>query len=518
MIYIIERGIMEKILKLSQLLLDIANLSNNHDPEVIGLSLDSRTTSQGDLFFALSGTNSDGRKYINDAIVQGAVAVIYDQEGCEGFHLTGVTVPMVPIIHLKEKVGVIAARFCDHPSTKMTMIGVTGTNGKTSTSQYIAAAFEMIQRRCGVIGTLGYGFPNNLIATSHTTPDALTVQRYLADLYQQGANAVAMEVSSHALSQGRVQGIAFDIGIFTNLTRDHLDYHGNMGNYAAAKRQLFEFPGLRYAIINTDDVFGVELAQSLPGSVAVYGYGTQPDVQNIVNIPMVLAQSIHLNSKGISAKITTPWGEGQLRSRLLGRFNVNNLLAVLTALLILEVPLQTALECLAAINTIPGRMQVLGGGKLPLVVVDYAHTPDALQQVLLALREHTHGKLWGVFGCGGDRDRGKRPLMGQIAERYSDQLVITDDNPRTEDPERIVADIVNGLLCPWAVEVEHDRGTAIAHVIDCAQAGDVILVAGKGHETYQIIGSENIPFSDVAVVQSQLKLRQKLKSNDALGE
>ncbi len=479
-------------------------ISDEQDAFITGLCSDSRQIQRGNCFFALKGMRQDGRDFIPEAVEKGASVVIVDDIASYTGHLS------VPVIHLPQlscQLGEIAARFYQRPADDLTMIGVTGTNGKTSTSQYIAMALQMARKNCGVIGTLGYGFPNDLLPTAHTTSDALTLQKQLSELFKRGAQAVAMEVSSHALEQHRTEAVAFDLAIFTNLTREHLDFHGNMENYAAAKKKLFYSKGLKQAIINIDDPFGLALAQELKDQISTYCYSLQPVVN--ISLPMIKAHHINLNSKGMSAKINTPWGEGQLKSRLLGRFNLSNLLAVLTALLILDLPFDTALEYISNLQTVPGRMQVFGGGKLPLVVVDYAHTPDALMQVLLALQEHAQGTLWCLFGCGGDRDRGKRPLMGQIAERYSDQLIITDDNPRTEDPNKIVAEIMTGLLCPWASEIEHDRGAAIAHVISCAQAGDVILVAGKGHETYQIIGEEKIPFNDSEHIAAQLRLKSK---------
>lgn len=491
-------------MKISQLLKDIIPVASDNDPAVTGLCSDSRQLQPGNCFFALKGYHQDGRNYIQNAIQEGACAVIVDQEAPFNEE---VAVPVFTIPGLTSKLGEIAARFYNRPSDQMIMIGVTGTNGKTSISQYIAKSLEMAGTSCGILGTLGYGFPNKLTPSNHTTSDALSLQKQLAELHDQGAVAIAMEVSSHALEQYRTGGIVFDIGIFTNLTRDHLDFHGSMENYGAAKKKLFYSKGLKNAIINVDDAFGEQLAKELKNKVNLYTYGLEA---SSLSEPSVHASQINLNAKGITAKIISPWGEGQLRSRLLGRFNLSNLLAVLSTLCLLEVPFHTALEYLSQLQNVPGRMQVFGGGKSPTVVVDYAHTPDALQQVLTALREHTHGTLWCLFGCGGDRDKGKRPEMGQIAERYSDQLIITDDNPRTEDPSVIVSEIMSGLLCPWAAEIEHDRGAAIAHVISCAQPGDVVLVAGKGHETYQIIGEEKFPFSDSEHIQSQLRLRSKL--------
>lgn len=490
-------------MKIRELLEGIKDIPEKNNCFVTGLCCDSRQVQEGDCFFALKGLHLDGRDYICAAIKAGAAAILVDEQHP---YTEETPVPIFAIANLNERQGDIAAKFYHRPADNMIMIGVTGTNGKTSTTQFIARALQNASTACGIIGTLGHGFPDQLAPSNFTTSEALSLQKQLSELYQQGAQAIAMEVSSHALAQNRAGGIIFDIAIFTNLTRDHLDFHGSMENYGAAKKKLFYTKGLKHAIINTDDSFGQNLAAELKGKVDIVCYGME---SRLPGHSFVNAENIHLNSKGISAKILSSWGEGQLRTKLLGRFNISNLLAVLSALLVLEVPFHTALDYLAHLPTVPGRMQVLGGGKLPLVVVDFAHTPDALKQVLLALREHTHGSIWCVFGCGGDRDRGKRSLMGQIAERYADHLIITNDNPRTEDPVQIVADITQGLLCPWAVEIEHDRSAAIAHVIGCAQPGDVVLIAGKGHETYQIIGQEKLPFSDSEQIQIQLRLRSK---------
>lgn len=492
-------------MRISQLVAGMASPIINEDFLVTGLCSDSRDVKLGNCFFALKGKSYDGRDYIADAIEQGASAIFIDTATP---YSQALTVPLITVTNLANRLGEIAARFYQYPSSKLTMIGITGTNGKTSTSQFIATALNRVSKRCGVIGTLGYGFPEQLLPSTHTTCNALILQRQIADIFDQGAEAIAMEVSSHALDQERIAGVSFDIGIFTNLTRDHLDYHGTMENYAAAKRKLFYAKDLKYAVINTDDPFGLTLAKELKDSLEIYCYGLSENKNNL-GLPTINAHHINLNHKGVTAKISSPWGDGQFRSRLLGRFNISNLLAVFACLQLMNIPMEQSLECIANLHTVTGRMQMFGGGKQPLVVVDYAHTPDALMQVLLALREHTNGTLWCIFGCGGDRDRGKRPLMGQIAERYADQLVITDDNPRTEDPQQIVLDIRNGLLCPWAVEIEHDRGAAIAHVISCAQPGDVVLVAGKGHENYQLIGQERLAFSDSEHIQTQLKLPTK---------
>ena len=477
---------------------------DNYALNITGLSSDSRETKPGDLFIAYAGPLNERQQYIEQAIARGAIAVLVDANTIP-ISPTTQKVPLIPVPDLADKTGLIAARFYGNPSAGMEIIGITGTNGKTSCSQFIARALQEAGQRCGVIGTLGSGFPDDLTPGSLTTPDAIALQQQLANLKQRGAKAVAMEVSSHSLAQKRVAGVQFNYALFTNLTQDHLDYHKDMAHYGAAKRELFLQPGLEYAIFNTDDAFGAQLLREFTSRLRCYNYGLE--TMAILD-KRIQASQIRLTAQGISAQVTTPWGKGPLHTHLLGRFNLSNLLAVLTTLGIMEIPLADSLRYLAALPGVPGRMQTFGGGKLPLVVVDYSHTPDALEKALLALREHCHGTLWCVFGCGGNRDASKRKLMGQIAERFSDQIIITDDNPRFEDPVAITANIIEGLLCPWAAEVEHDRQAAIAHAIDCAHAGDVILVAGKGHETYQQVGAVKIPFNDAEQVQRQLQLKQ----------
>ncbi|MBX9587081.1 MAG: UDP-N-acetylmuramoyl-L-alanyl-D-glutamate--2,6-diaminopimelate ligase [Gammaproteobacteria bacterium] len=456
------------------------------------LVLDSRQVTNKDVFVALSGEEFDGHNFIQDALAKGVVAVLAEREIEKNDRV--IVVP-----ELRHYLSEIAGRFYGNPSSQMSVVGVTGTNGKSSITHFISQSLRECGRRCGIIGTLGYGFLPELISSTHTTPDAVNVQRILAELKKQGADSIAMEVSSHGLHQERVSGVSFETAVFTNLTRDHLDYHGTMEHYKAQKRRLFSMPNLKNAIINCDDPFGKEIVQSLSGQLNVVGYGLQNHTD--VDCSMIIASNIRQNYKGFRAKIESPWGGGELRSQLLGQFNISNVLAVLGVLIVMGISLEEALEGINQVQTVTGRMQAYGGDKQALVVVDYAHTPDALQQALLALKPHAEGKLWCVFGCGGDRDRGKRPLMGQVAERYSDQLILTNDNPRSESPQTIIDEIKSGLLCPWAVEVELDRGAAIAHAIDCAEPGDVVLIAGKGHEAYQIMGDEKLPFSDIERVQ-----------------
>lgn len=485
---------------LKTLLVDITEVRPELDREISGLTTDSREVQPGHLFIAYPGLEQDGRDYIADAIKKGASAVVCEAQGFA--ENNNAVVPVIAVANLQRRVGEIAARFYDYPSRKMTIVGITGTNGKTSCTQFLAQALEANQVKCGVIGTLGVGFPTKLSYGVYTTPDPIALQKELYAMQQQDTQVVAMEVSSHGLEQGRVTGVEFNIAVFTNLSQDHLDYHGDMFSYGEAKKLLFHRPELEHAVINIDDEFGRKLIDEIAADVDVIGYSIE---ESPLNQPqMVKAHDIQQNAKGFVAEITTLWGDGILKSKLLGRFNVSNLLAVLAVLGLMKISVPQALTSLGQLGTVPGRMQIFGGGIHPLVVVDFSHTPVALEQALKALRAHCSGVLWCVFGCGGDRDRGKRPIMGQIAEHHSDRIIITDDNPRTEDPQSIVNDILQGLLCPWAAEIERDRGAAIAHAIDCAKAGDIILVAGKGHEPYQTIGTEKIPFSDIEQVTSLL--------------
>lgn len=481
---------------LSKVLKNIAKIATALDCEILGLSADSRQIKDKYLFAAYPGDKQDGRNFIAQAINEGAIAIIYDPEG---FTPTNKKIPHIPVATLRLQISKIAANFYHHPSQHMTMIGITGTNGKTSCSHFIANALQTNNIPCGIIGTLGAGFPENLTPNSYTTPEPIMLQKILHDLHQNYAQAIAMEVSSHALEQGRVTGINYPIAVFTNLSRDHLDYHETMEKYFASKKALFTQSSLMYAVINADDEYGKQLIDTISPKVTTIAYSIS---DTIVNAPTIRAKELTLSKHGFQAKVETPWGNGELNSTLLGRFNISNLLAVLGVLGIMNIPLPATLASLAKLTNVMGRMQTFGGNKKPLVVVDFAHTPDALEKTLKVLREHCEGSLWCVFGCGGDRDRGKRPIMGQIAEQLSDYLIITDDNPRTEDPQQIINDILPGLLCPWAVEIEHDRSTAITNAITSAKENDIVLIAGKGHEPYQIIGKEKIPYSDIELVKT----------------
>lgn len=462
---------------------------------VRALTLDSRKTRPGDLFLAVPGYRQDGRRHIADALARGAVAVAYETEGAAP--LSADSAVLVPVRGLAAQLSYIAGRFHGDPSRSLHLVGVTGTNGKTTVTQLLAQALDLLGERCGVIGTLGSGFHGALVQGMHTTPDALGVQESLAQLKQAGARAVAMEVSSHGLEQGRVAALEFDVAVFTNLSRDHLDYHGSMEAYGAAKARLFDMPGLRCRVLNLDDAFARQLADQHRDSPLIT-YSLE-DARASLYCP-----EARFDENGIQARLMTAQGERAIRSPLLGRFNLSNVLAVIGALLGMDYSLDEVLAVLPQLEGPTGRMQRLGGGLQPLVVVDYAHTPDALEKVLQALRPHAQGRLRCLFGCGGDRDGGKRPLMAAVAERLADTVMVTDDNPRGEDPEAIQRDVRSGFLAPESVAFVPLRARAIAQLIGSSRAGDVVLLAGKGHEDYQEIKGQRLPFSDIQEARKAL--------------
>ncbi|HLP98335.1 MAG TPA: UDP-N-acetylmuramoyl-L-alanyl-D-glutamate--2,6-diaminopimelate ligase [Sideroxyarcus sp.] len=470
---------------------------------------DSRAIRSGDTFVAYPGTQADGRRFIAQAIAQGANAVIWEAHGFQWndeWHVPNLAVP-----DLRHQVGLIADKVYEHPSEKLWMVGVTGTNGKTSCSHWLAKTFSALGRKSALLGTLGNGFPGALQATANTTPDALLVHGLLADYMQQGAQAAVMEVSSHALTQGRVNGVHYDVALLTNLTRDHLDYHGDMQSYAAAKRRLFDWAELKHAVLNLDDEFGAELAQSLQDAeVEVVGYGLNDESLKLaerLGIRMVYGELTQMDAQGLALRLHTSWGAAPLQSKLIGRFNASNLLGSLAVLLVSGVHLEDAVRELGLQKAVAGRMQTLGGKDKPSVVVDYAHTPDALEKVLGTLREVTEpsgGKVICVFGCGGDRDRGKRPMMGTVASRFADVRIVTSDNPRSEEPGAIIDAIVMGMQGEY--QVIEDRAKAIAQAIRKAQVIDTVLIAGKGHEDYQEIAGVRHPFSDSEIARRELSM------------
>lgn len=454
------------------------------------LTLDSRTVRPGDLFLAVPGSQTDGRAHIADAIARGASAVAYEAEGAPQIQDSAAL--LLPVRGLQAQLSAIAGRFYGEPSRALTMLGVTGTNGKTTVSHLLAQALERLGESCAVIGTLGNGFLGNLGRSSHTTPDPVSLQAVLAGLKRAGASHVVMEVSSHGLEQKRLAAVDMDIAVLTNLTRDHLDYHGSMEAYAETKAELFAWPDLRVRVLNLDDDFGASLA-ALHADSNLKTYSVNNTEAH------VHCRAVEYDNYGIRAAMATTQGEALLRSQLLGRFNLSNLLAVVATLSGMGYALRDILAVMPELTPPAGRMQALSEEGKPLVVVDYAHTPDALQQVLAALRLHVvaNGRLYCVFGCGGERDNGKRPLMAVAAEAGADRLLITDDNPRNEEPAQIRAQILAGLTATANVEEYDDRAAAIAAAVTAARPGDVVLVAGKGHEDYQEINGQRHAFSDL---------------------
>ncbi|WP_286239708.1 UDP-N-acetylmuramoyl-L-alanyl-D-glutamate--2,6-diaminopimelate ligase [Neptuniibacter halophilus] len=467
--------------------------SAHADLEVSAISQDSREIVPGTLFVARSGLQHRGVDFVEEAVSRGAVAILLDQS--ELADCPQVAVPVIAVPELAGQIGPLAARFYGEPSRSLRVLGVTGTNGKTSCAHFIAQAMNHLQIKTAIIGTVGNGFPGALDKATHTTPDAIGLQRLFAELQQQGAEAVVMEVSSHALEQGRVAAVAFDYALFTNLSRDHLDYHGSMQAYAEAKARLFTDYRLKAAIINGDDPFGQQLLNDQRIDCRKVAVGRQQGDY--------LLAAYRLALHGIEAELKTAQGNFAFSSRIIGDFNLDNLLLVAAALAEQGFSHRQLVDALAQLDAVPGRMQALVVADKPLVIIDYAHTPDALEKALLAVRAHTRGTLWCVFGCGGDRDTGKRALMGEVADRLADHLVVTSDNPRTEEPATIIEMIRQGIA-EHLPEIEADRAAAIELAICQAGADDLVLIAGKGHEDYQEIGRERLPFSDLIISKKLL--------------
>ncbi len=517
--------------RLADLLDGVVAVPDALDVPVAGLSADSRSLRPGQIFMARRGATSDGARFVDDAVGAGAVALV--REGEPGCHERPDGVVEVRVPDVLACTGLLADRFFDHPSRDLEVVGITGTNGKTSVAHFIAQAIDMAideaidasidevssaenVQACGVLGTLGHGVLGALRPSRLTTPDAIAVHAELAELRAAGARKVVMEVSSHALDQGRVECVGFEGAVFTNLTRDHLDYHGGMQAYGEAKRKLFDGAALRYAIINEDDAYGAQLLARLRAGVKTVAYGVDADGLTTSaarpdpgSSPWLRGRITSRGNSAISLSVRGSFGEGRLVTGLLGRFNAYNLLAALAVLLCMDWRMATALRRLACVQAPAGRMQRFGGAAgEPLVVVDYSHTPDSLARALESLREQCAGKLWCVFGAGGDRDRGKRPMMGALAAANADAIVLTDDNPRGEDGDRIIDDIRGGIPEGVPVLTERDRAAAIALALAAAGPQDVVLVAGKGHENYQESRGERLPFSDAAAVRAALEAQR----------
>ena len=474
--------------------------------EVPGIAMDSRRIRPGWVFLACQGTHEHGMGHAAEACARGASAIVYEP-------VPGLEMPKLPrkvvtaaVPDLRHVAGVVASRFFDDPTARMSVTGVTGTNGKTSVTSILAQVLTNWGQPCGLIGTLGYGLYGMLEPAIETTPNPVRLQHILSGLRDRGAGQVAMEVSSHALDQARVAGVHFESAVFTNFTRDHLDYHGTMEAYREAKGRLFAWPGLKRAVFNLDDPAAEYFSSRCEAGVEQIGFGLNAAAPKWFKGRRIYARDVHAHGMGLEISIAGDFGEGKLRSLLVGRFNAANLLAVLAVLLGQGRPFADTLTRVSHARTVPGRMESFGGGNQPLVVIDYAHTPDALKQALDSVREHARGRVCVVFGCGGDRDRGKRAQMGAVAAAGADCIVLTDDNPRSEDGDGIIAAIRTGISAGNKVDVhvERDRARAIATALERCEAGDVVLVAGKGHESVQIVGNERRRYSDRDTVRSLL--------------
>jgi len=470
------------------------------------LSSDSRTIRRGDIFFAFPGDAGDGRNYIEAAIEQGAKAVVFEADGFTWNDAWNVS--HMAVRDLKKLAGAIANAWYRQPDAAMFTVAVTGTNGKTSCSQWIGKALSKLGDPTAVIGTLGVGLyrrgnHGGLAATGYTTPDAILLQRKLAELRDAGAVALAIEASSIGLVQGRMDGMHVDVALFTNFTRDHLDYHGDMSAYEAAKTMLFNWPGLKAAVLNLDDDMGLRLAQHMKTQhpqVSLIGYSVAG--REVDGVSTLQASEIRCSHGGTVFRLSSIFGAGQIKTQLVGQFNVSNVLGVFGVLLAKGVGFKAIVDAVETLDAVPGRMQQLGGQEAPLVVIDYAHTPDALEKTLTTLRQVAQqrgGKLWCLFGCGGDRDPGKRPQMGKVSQ-MADHIVVTSDNPRSEEPAAIMQQIVQGIdaerLAQDSLQVIEERASAILWAVRHAGKNDVVLLAGKGHEPYQEIKGKKLPFLD----------------------
>ncbi|WP_136413215.1 UDP-N-acetylmuramoyl-L-alanyl-D-glutamate--2,6-diaminopimelate ligase [Herbaspirillum sp. ST 5-3] len=485
------------------------------------LSSDSRSIKAGDVFFAFPGETADGRDYIERAMEAGAKAVVYEAAGFDWNNAW--TMPHLAVPNLKVLSGQIASAYYGHPDAAMFSVAVTGTNGKTSCTNWLGQALSRLGQATAVIGTLGVGFyqrgeHGGFSTTGYTTPDAVLLQRKLAQLNGAGAQALAIEASSIGLEQGRLEGMHFDVALFTNFTRDHLDYHGSMDAYEVAKRKLFDWAGLRHAVINLDDDMGLRLIRHMKDthpSVPLIAYSITECA--VSDVPTLRASEIRTSHGGTVFRLDSAFGSAQVRTQLVGQFNVSNALGILGVLLAKGIDFKAAIEAAETLTAVPGRMQQLGGQDAPLVVIDYAHTPDALEKTLTTLHQvaqQRSGELWCVFGCGGDRDPGKRPQMGKVSQS-ADHIVVTSDNPRSEDPAAILTQIVEGIdagrLAHDAPHVIEDRAAAILWAIRHAGKNDVVLLAGKGHEPYQEIKGKKLPFLDADHAALALAARATMK-------
>jgi len=485
----------------------VDTININPDENISGLAWDSRAVKPGDLFFACDGENFHGKQFVALAVDAGASAIALETNDVNEAQLLSEKyngLPVVPVADLTSKLGYIAARFYDNPSKKVSLIGVTGTNGKTSCTHLLAQCLNDSTQPCGIIGTMGAGLWGQLRDIQNTTPGAVELQQWLYQLSEQHAKHVAMEVSSHGLEQGRTSSCEFDIAVFTNLTQDHLDYHGDMDTYGQVKLKLFTSQDLSCVVLNLDDAFSATILKSVSPDVKVVGITLNPENRNLSGVDVYIGQVVQVNNQGMSVSVENPSGNGQFKTTLLGDFNVSNLLTVFACARQLGFSFEDVCEKISHIHAPAGRLEKFGGGNKPLVVVDYAHTPDALEKVLITLKKQVAGKLLVLMGCGGDRDKSKRPEMGAVAEANSDMVWLTNDNPRSESPQSIIEDILKGIALPENVFIELDRAAAIRGVISTAKENDIVLIAGKGHESYQIIGDQRTDFSDREIVAELL--------------
>jgi UDP-N-acetylmuramoyl-L-alanyl-D-glutamate--2,6-diaminopimelate ligase len=485
------------MMSLQELLPDMPLSPLNGQRKISGICLDSRRVRDGDLFVALSGSTHDGRRFIEAAILAGAVAILIEAGQASEAEQGGV--PVIGVPALSSRLVALAARFNRNPMAELTALGVTGTNGKTSVAWFLRDALNALGMPCGLIGTLGARYGDFHDDLGHTTPDTLTLHAALGAMRDRGARFVSMEASSHALAQNRLEGVPISIAAFTNLSRDHLDYHRDMDSYFAAKQRLFQGHGVSAVAINVDDPYGARLVKTLPHSVRCVRVGsTQADIT---------CTDLTLGTTGIEATVRIHGESIQMRAPIYGRFNVDNLMLVAGMMAAQGLDARAIERALAAVTPVPGRMQPVQDGAGPIVLVDYAHTPDGLEKALIAVREHFTGGVWCVVGCGGNRDVGKRPLMAAVAERLADHVVLTADNPRDESVQGIIADMLVGMQHQEAVMVMANRVDAVRHAVMQADAADVVLIAGKGHENYQDIGGVRLPMDDVQLARDALRLR-----------
>jgi len=485
---------------------DIKNVKGDFDLEIPGVSFDSNKIKEGFLFVALKGENTDGHKYIESALRNGAKALIVEKapdKDCKG-------VTVIEVADSRLSLAIVSANFFEHPTKDLTLTGITGTNGKTTITYLLESIWNEEGKSSGIIGTIDYRYGKNKIQSSMTTPESLDLMGMFREMRDSGVQTVAMEVSSHAIDKERVKECHFDVGVFTNLTQDHLDYHGSMESYLEVKKRLFtEFleqseKKNKFSIINIDDPFGAQIINDAPGNVVSYSINNETAT--------VYAASSRITEDGIEADIHTPKGDIEVKSALFGEHNLSNILAAVATAISLGSPAGAIEKGISKISSVPGRLQGIPNTFGFKVLVDYAHTPDALKNVLLAVRPLTKGNLILVFGCGGDRDSAKRPLMGDIGKELSDILIVTSDNPRTEDPEIILDQIEKGVLRAGEDNKPYqriaDRAAAIKEAIRIAKKNDTVLIAGKGHEDYQIIGTTKYPFDDREIARESLSLKE----------